>query len=289
MSQLSQPSAVTHARAWHAASGLVTEWPHLLISWADWYEGPAHLVVQSEYGGPILHFDTDDGPLLESPATELQLAWEDLHHTNFRRLSAAEWASLWGDPEPDQVTAKAAIYTTIASLLGTEGPTQWTARPAKMVFTTEEPVADPDAVFALLGSFPSLMSTVQWYASQLRVGLRRSPLAQDLGWHEPLWLLAENGRPIAVLDEAGRVHLPRVYSSDDNFADLLELVADDADWVAGGLSFDLLDAIGKLDGDLDALAELVRPGARHALGPRRSWNPTDPSKERPEPRRAQDP
>jgi hypothetical protein len=81
------------------------------------------------------------------------------------------------------------------------------------------------------------------------------------------------------------VHLPRVAAGDDNRADLIELVADEADWVAGGLSFDIVAALDRLDGDVDALVALITPGARRTFGLRRAWNPSDPTKEQVQPRR----
>ncbi len=81
------------------------------------------------------------------------------------------------------------------------------------------------------------------------------------------------------------MHLPRVASGDDNRADLIDLVADDADWVAGGLSFDIVSALDRLGGNTDALVALITPGARRTFGLRRAWNPSDPNKEQVQPRR----
>jgi hypothetical protein len=284
MEQIMQPDAMATARAWQAASRIVLNWPELSLAWADWYQRPAHLVVQSD-SGATLHFTGDGGPLLESAGVETELRWEDVEHlasdNPFSRIDVAQY---WGEPtRPVRPTAKSAIYAAIAGLVSPAAG--WTARPAKIVFGGEKPLDDPRAVFRLIGDFPSLMSTVQWYAAQVSAGLRRASVGAELAWHEPLWLVARNDRPIAVFDEAGRVHLARVSTSDDNLGDLLELVSDDADWVAGGFSFDILQALARLDGDIDALVGLVVPGARHAFGPRRSWSPADPNREQPPPRR----
>jgi hypothetical protein len=282
MAQETQPAAI-EARAWQAASDIVLAWPELSISWADWYDRPAHLVVQAT-AGTTLHFAADEAPLLESDGREAQLRWADVEHWGQRNQLGVDWVEHWGTPTlPVAPTAKSAIYAAIAALVSPGA--EWTARPAKIMFATESPLDDPLAVFGLLSAFPSLMSTVKWYASQVSLGLRRAAAGREHFWHEPLWLVARQGKPVAVLDEAGRVHLARISTSDDNLADLLELVADDADWVAGGFSFDILTALASSDGDLDALVALIVPGARHAFGPRRSWNPADPAKAPTVPRR----
>lgn len=287
MGQISQPDAATVARAWPAASGIVLAWPQLSLVWADWYDRPDHLIVASA-AGTTLHFVSDEGPLLTADGTNSQLRWSDVEHLDpANPFSQINWVRHWGKPAlPVRATAKSAVYAAIAALVGPgEGRT---ARPAKIVFGGADPLDDPSAVFWLLSAFPSLMSTVQWYASQVSMGLRRAATGGQLAWHEPLWQVARNGQPVAVLDEAGRVHLARVSTSDDNLADLLELVSDDADWVAGGFSFDILQALARLDGDLDTLVALIVPGARRAFGPRRSWSPADPNQDPTLPRRLQD-
>jgi hypothetical protein len=273
---------VIAARAWQTAAEFVQVWPELSISWADWYDSPSHLVVSSP--SAVLHYAHSDGPTLESVSGEVSLTWAQVDGFDPDSVFArSTWAGNFGDPaEADHLTAKAAVYATIAGLLRYS---PWTARPAKIVFATENPVDDPKAVFGLLSDFPSLMSTVKWYVSQVSVGLRRAVQGRPLGWHEPLWQIARQGVPIAVFDEAGRVHLPRVAAGDDNRADLIDLVADDADWVAGGLSFDIVGALDHLDGDIEALVALITPGARRTFGLRRAWNPSDPNKEQAQPRR----
>jgi len=284
MAHNSQPGAGTVARAWQSASRIVRTWPELTIAWADWYDRPAHLVVQSE-AGASLHFENADGPLLATDDAETRLRWADVEHLDAtNRFNQVNWIGNWGAPSTAEPTAKAAIYAAIAALIRPDGSDGWTARPANIVFDSDDPLDDPYAVFRLLSAFPTLVATVRWYASQVSVGLRRGS-RRELGWHEPLWLVARNDHPVAVLDEAGRVHLARISTNDDNLADLLELVADDADWVAGGFSFDILQALNRLDGDLDALMTLIVPGARHAFGPRRSWNPADPNRAQEPPRR----
>ncbi|MBA3020750.1 hypothetical protein [Propionicimonas sp.] len=282
MAQQVRPDAVA-ARAWQSASSIVLAWPELTISWADWYDRPAHLIVQSS-SGVTLHYAGGEGPVLTADGAEAQLRWADVEYFDLSNQLGLDWADHWGHPTvPVQPTAKSAIYTAIAALVGPDDA--WTARPAKILFRTEDPLDDPLAVFRLLSAFPSLMTTVQWYASQLSLGLRRASAGRELAWHEPLWQVSRNGQAVAVLDEAGRVHLARVSTNDDNLADLLELVADDADWVAGGFSFDILAALDGLDGDVDALVALIVPGARHAFGPRRSWSPAAPGQEPVNPRR----
>ncbi len=284
MAQTSKPEEAIAARAWQVAALIVRHWPNLSMSWADWYDFPAHLVIQSET--MTLHFTDEEGPLLEVDQTDAQLAWSDVENLRpSSRFNRIDWTAHWGTPVEEHITAKAVIYAAIAGWVGSDELPS--ARPAKIVFRTENPLEDPQAVFRLLGVFPSLMSTVQWYASQVSVGLRRASAGRFDGWHEPLWQIVQAEQTVAVFDEAGRVHLPRGASGDDNFADLLELVADDADWVAGGFSFDVLQALGRVDGDVDALVELIKPGARHTFGLRRAWNPTDPSRVRIQPRRLQ--
>jgi len=287
MAQISQPDAVTAARAWPAASRIALAWPQLSLAWADWYDRPDHLIITSA-SGATLHFVGAEGPLLAADGIDSQLRWADVEHLDpANPFSQIDWVRHWGEPVlPVRATAKSAIYAAIAALVGPAQ--QRTARPAKIVFAGADPLEDPSAVFRLLSTFPSLMSTVQWYASQVGRGLRRAATGGELAWHEPLWLVARNGQPVAVLDEGGRVHLARVSTSDDNLADLLELVSDDADWVAGGFSFDILQVLARLDGDLDALVALIVPGARHAFGPRRSWNPADPTQDPKLPRRLQE-
>lgn len=281
MAEQLQPDAIA-ARAWQTAAEFVQVWPELTISWADWYDGPSHLVVSSPTA--VLHYAHADGPTLESSAGEEALTWAQVDQFDPESVFArATWAGNFGGPdESDHLTAKAVVYTTIAGLLRYD---PWTARPAKILFATENPIDDPKAVFGLLSDFPSLMSTVKWYVSQVSVGMRRAVVGRPLGWHEPLWQIARQGVPIAVFDEAGRVHLPRVASGDDNRADLIDLVADDADWVAGGLSFDIVSALDRLGGNTDALVALITPGARRTFGLRRAWNPSDPNKEQVQPRR----
>lgn len=280
-----QPSAATVGRAWQVASRIVAMWPDLGVSWADWYDGPAHLIVGPK-NGATLHFLSEAGPLLESASADVQLRWEEVEYLDRKNaFNRSEWAQHWGQFGDSELTAKSVVYAAIARLVQPDALSTWTARPARIVFDTEDPLADPHAVFRLLDAFPSLVPTVRWYATQVSVGMRRAGSGRELGWHEPLWQLAGNREPFAVLDEAGRVHLPRVASSDDNLADLLELVADDADWVAGGFSFDLLQALGRTDGSLWSLVSLIRPGARYAFGPRRAWSPADPDKPTPSARR----
>ncbi len=281
-----QAQAASSARAWAAAAGLMTIWPQLVIAWADWYEVPDHLVVFAD-GDAMLHFAAAEGPVLESADGEEQLTWADLEQLDLEsRFQRVDWRRHFGPPAAEpEVTAKAAIYAAIAAIVGTAPDGEWTARPAKMVFDTDHPLDDPNAVFRLIGGFPSLMSTVQWYASQVSAGMRRAAAGRALGWHDPLWQITRGGSAAVVLDEAGRIHLPRISTEDDNLADLLELVADDADWVAGGFSFDVLAVLTQLNGDLDALAALLLPGARHAFGPRRAWSPAHPDRANQAPRR----
>lgn len=281
-----QVQAAPPARAWAAAAELATIWPQVIAAWADWYEVPDHLVVLTD-GEAVLHFAAARGPVFESVDGEEQLAWADLEqldlHSRFQRV---DWPRYFGTPSDEpEVTAKSAVYAAIAAILASAPGDEWTARPAKMVFDTDHPLDDPNAVFRLIGSFPSLMSTVQWYASQVSAGMRRAASGWTVGWHDPLWQITRDGYAAVVLDEAGRIHLPRISTEDDNLADLLELVADDADWVAGGFSFDVLAVLTQLSGDLDALAALLLPGARHAFGPRRAWSPAHPDRANQAPRR----
>lgn len=279
-----QPTLGAHTiqRAWRVASRIVAARPDLSVSWADWYDAPDHLVVSDGALGAVLHFDSDDGPTWESrTASEQALRWEDVESIKApNRFAPVDWVAHWGQPtESPSLTAKAATYALIAYAVGVDDSgREWCARPARLVHASDESADSFDSAFALRYAFPTLASTVEWYCSHFGVYLRRAAKqGNEARWHEPLWLLTRDGEPAAVLDEAGRVHLPRLSSIGEDgpdamsaalrsaarsasLVDVLARVAHLADLTFDGFSFDVLGALTFLSGDVVRLAEVVRGG-----------------------------
>ena len=258
----------TLVRAWQVASRMVATRPDLTISWADWYDGPDHLVVHDGPLGAALHFDRDDGPTWESrTAPEQALRWRDVDDIDAPNAFApVDWAAWWGEPMRSvDLTARAAVYALIASLVDADqGESEWVVRPAKLVHDTDEAADAPDSARALTEAFVTLDSTVEWYASHLSVYLHRaSKTGNQAVWHEPLWLATRAGEPRVVLDEAGQIHL-----ATESLTEIIEMMA-----VAGDLggvdtplfSFNLLEALPRINGDLTELASRLRRGPADAL------------------------
>lgn len=147
----------------------------------------------------------------------------------------------------------------IAEILGDVGEaTSWSALPAKLVLETDEDAGEPESASALVKAFPSLGRVADWYVDQI------SSVSWGKGafWHEPLWVVSQDGRPHVVLDEAGGVHLT-VGSLVESLA-VLALVTD-----LGGIddphSFEILDALTRADCSLSALARHLRNGPAATL------------------------
>jgi len=274
------PSASTARRAWRVASRIVASRPGLSVSWADWYEGPDHLVVHDGAVGPALHFDRDGGPTWESDTDpDRELRWEEVHDIDaVNAFAPVDWKAYWGEALPDAgVTAKSAIYTLISHILSSrpDGP-RWTARPAKLIHSTDYSADALGSAYSLFDTFSTLESTVRWYTSSIRAHFRRaSGPGNPAIWHEPLWLLAMDGEPRLVLDEAGHVHM-----RPDSLGEALSMMAAAADM--GGIHdpwhLDVLEALLKVRGSLPSLAALLRRGpveTVHAVKPDRST--TQPS------------
>ena len=254
------PATVT--RSWQVASRIVASRPELSVSWADWYDGPDHLVVHDGAFGSALHFDRDDGPTWESgTAPDRDLRWRDVQDIDAPNAFAPiNWTAHWGQPVNDAgLTAKPAIYTLIGHILQTRADERrWTATPAKLVHPTDASADAPDSAFSLCSEFPTLESTVNWYTSLINAHYRRASGAGRLAvWHEPLWLLAMNGEPRLVLDEAGHVHM-----TSSSLAEALAMLAAAADM--GGIEdpwhLDVLEALARVRGSFASLAALLRRG-----------------------------
>jgi hypothetical protein len=135
-------SPSTLARAWLIASRMVATRPGLTISWADWYDGPDHLVVHDGPLGAALHFDRDDGPTWESrTAPEQALRWRDVDDIDApNAFASVDWATWWGEPMRSlDLTAKAAVYALIADFVDADQhEPEWVVLPAKLVHDTDE-------------------------------------------------------------------------------------------------------------------------------------------------------
>jgi hypothetical protein len=265
MGEQLQPSAgesasALVARAWRTASQIVAGRPSLSVTWADYYEEPDHLVVHDGAWGAALHFDGDAGPYWESRGdSDVQLSWADLSEMDDPTpFALVDWVGAWGRAVyTDGLTAKAAIYALIAKLLELNDDTErWVARPAELL--TEEFTEEPGSAYALCSTFPSLTTTVEWYASQVVLLLRRASITGEQGhWHEPLWLITRDGEPWLVLDESGRVHLTTNSCRAIGNATRLLVASIEHDVRWGGLSFGLVERLPLIDGGLDELAEIL--------------------------------
>lgn len=252
--------ALLVSHAWRTASRIVAARPQLSLTWADYYEEADHLVVHDGAWGAALHFDSEAGPFWESrDDTEVQLSWNDLDEIdNPSPFASVDWVGAWGKPvHTDSLTAKAAIYALIAKLLELNDDTErWVARPAELL--TEEFTAEPGSAYSLCSTFPSLTTTVEWYASQVVLLLRRASVTGKQGhWHEPLWLITRDGEPWLVLDESGRVHLNTSSCRAIGNATRLLVASIEHDVRWGGLSFGLVERLPLIDGGLDELAEIL--------------------------------
>lgn len=122
----------------------------------------------------------------------------------------------------------------------------------------------PDSAQTLTATFSTLGSTVEWYASHLSVYLHRAAKTGNQAvWHEPLWLATRAGEPRIVFDEAGQIHL-----ATESLAEMIAMMAVAADLGGIGTSlftFDLLEALPRINGDLTELASRLRRGPAYAL------------------------
>lgn len=203
-------SPETEWRVWRYAGAYLMAWPHLLVSWYDWYPGvePHFVLHQGAAATGVLHFDSDEDLTWVTPSGEERiLNWSDVHEMGFWVPSAGfDAKAAWGEPDWDHHrpdSGRLLAYSLIRALLSIDRETHaFRVRPAKILAPEGEP-----SVHRLLAEFPSLTSTVSWYADLIRVEYkRRSREGAVAYWHEPLWLVTWYGVPVVVVDEAGYAH-----------------------------------------------------------------------------------
>lgn len=206
------------SQTWSIASRLVRRHPHLIISRVVDPEGVPLLLVHDESATLRVQFDLPAWIQYAVGADTRRVAWAHVFakadpNTVVRQIEKD--LGLTGPPRPGVQDPKVLAYRTIACVLalGLDHPGAWQAIPARV-----DPM-DPDASdWDLFTALPGGEQLAEAHIDRV-VERAREHGAAPFAYHQPVWALLCDVRPVALLDVDGAVH------TQETVTDLLSVFA----------------------------------------------------------------
>lgn len=205
--QISLADRFALQQTWWIASELCRRHPELLISRLQDSEQNQLLLVHDGPTGKRVQFGLTGGIKYEQGGTVRQIDWPSIiaQHNAHDVLKRLEHGTGWGSPtDTPATTHRTLVYRIVAKLLALnlDDRHEWQAVPLPILGDEDEPVS----AWGLLDQFPSLRDAADGYL-EYATALAAADEHETAFWHEPLWMLLRDMEPVAVLDEAGTVHL----------------------------------------------------------------------------------
>lgn len=188
-----------HLVAWICGARQVRLRPWLTLSWISHGSHPPHVALHDGPTGPALHFDSTDGPTFVSTEGILQPAWHEVLGSD------NEWSTVWGPIDDSSgLSPKSAAYHALATILRQRDDLR--IAPARFISEQDDPLS----VSLIEGRFPSAQAAMIDYLGILEAQFNEGVATnQPEYWHEPMWVVLRGDDPLALVDEAGYMHLGR--------------------------------------------------------------------------------